>query len=82
MVIGHLEIPRRILGRFIPVALPPAGTFDGQTVLIVGGTSGIGLAAAVHFATLGASVVITYRVPSRTVAWRRREAPHRKCDAS
>ncbi|KAI1329793.1 hypothetical protein F5Y16DRAFT_365313 [Xylariaceae sp. FL0255] len=65
MITGHLEIPRRIKGRFIPVALPPAGTFVGQTVLIIGGTSGVGLAAAIHFATLGADVIITYRIPSR-----------------
>ncbi|CAI6090749.1 unnamed protein product [Clonostachys chloroleuca] len=52
---------QRMYGRFVPTALPPAGTFDGQTVLIVGGTRGLGLAAAVHFATLGANVIITYR---------------------
>ncbi|KAK4218446.1 hypothetical protein QBC37DRAFT_369056 [Rhypophila decipiens] len=51
--------PRRLPRRFVPEPLPPAGTFDGQTVFIVGGTGSIGLAAAVHFANLGASVIIT-----------------------
>src|SRR4051812_42436146 len=35
--------------------------FDGKLVVITGGTSGIGLATAQRFATLGASVVITGR---------------------
>ena len=56
---------QRVVGRFVPARLPPAGTFDRQTVLIVGATTGIGLAAAVHFATLGANVIITSRVVSR-----------------
>ncbi|KAI1826993.1 hypothetical protein F4861DRAFT_494685 [Xylaria intraflava] len=63
--------PRRILGRFIPVPLPPARTFDGKTVLIIGGTTGLGLAAAVHFARLGASVIITGRTESRAESAKR-----------
>ncbi|KAL1603463.1 hypothetical protein SLS60_005050 [Paraconiothyrium brasiliense] len=61
-----LDAPiQRCVGRFVPAPLPPAGTFDGQTVLVVGATTGLGLASAVHFATLGASVIITSRVASR-----------------
>lgn len=56
---------RRILGRFIPIPLPPAGTFDGQRVLVTGGTNGMGLMAACHFASLGAQVLITSRNVSR-----------------
>lgn len=37
---------------------PPNFDFSGQAVLIVGGTSGIGKAAAARFAAAGASVVI------------------------
>ncbi|KAL1857093.1 hypothetical protein Daus18300_010436 [Diaporthe australafricana] len=62
---------QRIKGRFVPVPLPPAGTFDGQTVLVVGATAGLGLASAVHFAKLGASVIVTSRVASRADAARR-----------
>ncbi|KAJ8105588.1 hypothetical protein ONZ43_g7371 [Nemania bipapillata] len=62
---------QRAVGRFVPKPLPPAKTFDGQTVLIVGASSGIGLAAAVHFATLGANVIITSRVASRGDAAKR-----------
>ncbi|KAH6843287.1 hypothetical protein B0I37DRAFT_314540 [Chaetomium sp. MPI-CAGE-AT-0009] len=77
---------QRLTGRFVPVPLPPAGTFDGQTVLIVGATSGLGLAAAVHFATLGANVIITSRVTSRADAAKRQieeaAGPSRKGDIS
>ena len=56
---------QRTIGRFVPAPLPPPGTFNGQTVLIVGATSGLGLAAAVHFANLGANLIITSRKTSR-----------------
>lgn len=38
--------------------VPLADTLDGRTVLIVGGTSGIGLAAAVQAKAFGAQVII------------------------
>lgn len=37
------------------------GRFDGQIVIVTGGTSGIGKASAIHFAGEGATVVITGR---------------------
>lgn len=77
---------QRFKGRFVPVPLPPAGTFDGQTVLVVGATAGLGLASAVHFPALGASVIITSRSASRADAAKRHieEAvgPFRKGDIS
>jgi NAD(P)-dependent dehydrogenase (short-subunit alcohol dehydrogenase family) len=58
-------VPRRIRDKFWPEPLPPPRSFLGQTVLVTGATAGLGLAAAVHFATLGARVVITSRSVSQ-----------------
>lgn len=54
-----------IVGKFVPASLPAADTFAGQTVLVTGGTSGLGVAAAAHYLRLGArEVVITAREAS------------------
>lgn len=51
-----------VVQKFIPPALPPADAFAGQTILITGGTSGLGVAAAVHYLHLGArEIIITAR---------------------
>ncbi|KAG4437048.1 hypothetical protein IFR05_007462 [Cadophora sp. M221] len=43
-------------------AFPPSLSFEGRTVLITGGTSGLGLETAIHYVNLGAaSVIITAR---------------------
>lgn len=52
--------------KWFPIPLPPANAFAHQVAVVTGGTSGLGLAAAVHFINLGAAeVIITSRDSSR-----------------
>ncbi len=49
-------------------AMLPAGTYDGQVVLITGAGTGLGRAMAVEFARLGAALVIASRRPEHRQA--------------
>lgn len=52
--------------KWFPIPLPDSDTFKGHVVVVTGATSGLGLAAAVHFVNLGASqVIITGRSVSK-----------------
>ncbi|KAK9782910.1 hypothetical protein SCAR479_01253 [Seiridium cardinale] len=53
--------------KFSPIPLPPPNVFSGQTAVVTGGTSGLGLASAAHLINLGATeVIISSRNPSRS----------------
>ena len=51
-----------------PASGPVSGPMSGRTVLVTGGTGGIGRATAAGLAALGATVAITGRDPARTAA--------------
>lgn len=51
--------------KWVAPPLPPAGNFDGQTILVTGGTGGLGITSSIHFLNLGAEeVIITARKAS------------------
>lgn len=60
-------IPSQIYMKWFPIPLPPPDSFKGQAAVVTGGTSGLGLAAAVHLVNLGADeVLITSRDSARS----------------
>ena len=62
-------IVRDVYHGWSPLPLPPAGAFAGQTVCVVGGSTGLGLAAAEHCVNLGAAeVIVTSRSAARAEA--------------
>jgi len=55
--------------KWIGLTIPPTTSFEGQSILITGATSGLGLEAAIHYVHLGASTVyITARTASKGIA--------------
>jgi hypothetical protein len=53
-----LRMPQIIFrNKFLLPSLPPPGPFNDKKVLITGASGGLGLAAAVHYINLGASLV-------------------------
>jgi NAD(P)-dependent dehydrogenase (short-subunit alcohol dehydrogenase family) len=48
----------------------PAGTYDGDTVFVTGGGTGLGKAIAIEFARLGASIVVASRSSDHLAAGR------------
>jgi len=58
-----------LFNKTTPVVLPPNLSFAGQTILITGATSGLGLESAILYTTHGAkSVIITARTLEKGAA--------------
>jgi FlaA1/EpsC-like NDP-sugar epimerase len=67
-----LRMPQIIFrNKFLLPSLPPPGTFKDKKVLITGASGGLGLAAAVQYVNLGASLVsfLFYSTLNVPVVW-------------
>lgn len=65
---AHMVL-RDIKHAYRPMPLPPSNTFAGKVICITGSTTGLGLAAAQHFADLGAQeIILTTRNEVRGMA--------------
>ncbi|GMI20996.1 hypothetical protein TrRE_jg3150 [Triparma retinervis] len=49
----------------VPIVPPPLKSLEGQTIVVTGGTSGVGREAAIELASRGAEIYITGRSKSR-----------------
>ncbi|KAI0885302.1 NAD(P)-binding protein [Annulohypoxylon maeteangense] len=69
MAFAIQKLLAQVYMKWFHIPLPPPDSFKDQSVLVTGGTAGLGLAAAVHFVNLGATdVIITSRDSARSQA--------------
>lgn len=65
---GGADLPGLPLPPSLGTSALPLGTYDGETVFVTGGGTGLGKAIASEFARLGANIVIASRKPEHLAA--------------